>query len=47
MLEGASDRLVKIASQRVVTQELDREPGGADERPQDPGELAPEEEIAA
>ena len=47
MPEGAPDRLVKIAPQRVVTQELDREPGAADKRSQDPGKLAPEEKIAA
>src|SRR5438067_2156408 len=40
------DAFIKISVQRVLAQELHRQTGRANERPQDPGQLAAEEEIA-
>jgi hypothetical protein len=33
MPEGAPNRFIEVAAQRVGSQELDRDPGAADKRP--------------
>jgi hypothetical protein len=45
--QGAPNCFVEVAAQRIVTQELDRKAGTADEGPQNPRELAAEQKIAA
>ena len=47
MSKGPPDRFIEISAKGIIAEELNGQTGRADERPQIPRKLRPEEEIAA